>query len=179
MLIHAYTPQWQKDFERLKQALQMPFADLPVVIEHVGSTAVPGLAAKPIIDIDIVYSVEILFGEIKNRLAQLGYYHNGDQGIKGREAFKRLPDISKHTILDTIRHHLYVCREDGIELHRHLLFRDYLRNHPESRKQYEQIKTGIAIQANQDKTVYAEIKEQEARAFIDGVIDKARKGRGI
>ncbi|MBN8782437.1 MAG: GrpB family protein [Terrimonas ferruginea] len=84
-----------------------------------------------------------------------------------------------HETFDAITHHLYVCREDGIELHRHLLFRDYLRNHPESRKQYEQIKTGIAIQANQDKTVYAEIKEETARAFIDGVIEKARKDRGI
>jgi len=92
MLIHAYTPQWQMNFERLKQVLQIPFAGLPVVIEHVGSTAVPGLAAKPIIDIDIVYSAEISFEEIKNRLVQLGYYHNGDQGITGREAFRRSPD---------------------------------------------------------------------------------------
>jgi len=177
MLIHAYTPQWQTNFEKLKQVLQQPFAGCPVVIEHVGSTSVPGLAAKPIIDIDIVYPVDISFDQIKNGLAQLGYYHNGDQGIAGREAFRRSPDIVKHSTLDAISHHLYVCREDSVELQRHLLFRDYLRQDPESRKQYEEIKTGIAIQANQDKIAYAEIKEQTARAFIDGILAKARKER--
>lgn len=101
MLIHAYTARWQMDFERLKQVWQKLFVELSVVIEHVGSTAVPGLAAKPIIDIDIVYRVETSFEEIKNGLAQLGYYHNGDQGITGREVFKRLPDMIAHETLDS------------------------------------------------------------------------------
>lgn len=179
MLIHAYSPQWQIDFERLKQVLQKPFAGLPVVIEHVGSTAVPGLASKPIIDIDIVYSVETSFEEIKNGLAQLDYYHNGDQGITGREVFKRLPDGVAHETLDAIKHHLYVCRDDSVQLQRHLLFRDYLRKNAESRKQYEEIKSAAAIQARQDKTAYAGIKEEMARSFIDNIIEKAANGRGI
>lgn len=72
-----------------------------------------------------------------------------------------------------------VCREDGIELHRHLLFRDYLRKDTESRKQYEAIKSAAAIQAHQDKTACAEIKEEMASCFIDDVIDKELKERDI
>lgn len=84
-----------------------------------------------------------------------------------------------HETLDSIIHHLYVCGEDGIELHRHLLFRDYLRKDTESRKQYEAIKSAAAIQAHQDKTAYAGIKEEMASCFIDSIIEKAANGRGI
>lgn len=84
-----------------------------------------------------------------------------------------------HETLDSMKHHLYVCRDDSVQLQRHLLFRDYLRKDTESRKQYEAIKSAAAIQAHQDKTAYAEIKEEMARSFIDNIIQKAANGRGI
>ncbi|MEL7159615.1 MAG: GrpB family protein, partial [Bacteroidota bacterium] len=89
MLIQDYRAYWPIDFARLSEVLTAALAGTNHHIEHVGSTAVPGLAAKPIIDLDVVYYAPEAFGEIKDSLEQLGYYHNGDQGIPGREVFKR------------------------------------------------------------------------------------------
>ena len=87
MLIHEYSPGWEENFQNIKAILVDALSGLRIGIEHVGSTAIPGLAAKPIIDIDIVFNAPIDFGPVKERLAGLGYFHNGDQGIPGREAF--------------------------------------------------------------------------------------------
>jgi GrpB-like predicted nucleotidyltransferase (UPF0157 family) len=146
-----------------------------VDIEHIGSTSVPHLAAKPIIDIDIVYGKEIPFEEIKSSLEKLGYYHNGNQDIEDREIFKRFPSTKKHTVLDLIRHHLYVCPAHSQELKRHLLLRDYLRNNNIEREEYEKIKYRIAEMANQNKKEYARLKEVSAREFIDAIIKKANE----
>ena len=106
MLIQEYNSQWPADFQRIKTILSDALTGIPVSIEHIGSTAVPGLAAKPIIDIDIVLEDRNDFESIKERLAQIGYYHNGDQGIADREVFKRTGALTLHNVLDRIAHHL-------------------------------------------------------------------------
>src|SRR5256885_17161596 len=89
VIIMPYDSQWPVVFESLKQVYQSMMNDIVIAIEHVGSTAVPGLASKPIIDIDLVIpSREQLFEAIL-RLAALGYHHQGDLGVPGREAFSR------------------------------------------------------------------------------------------
>jgi GrpB-like predicted nucleotidyltransferase (UPF0157 family) len=147
---------------------------ISVDIEHVGSTSVPGLAAKPIIDIDIVFKDAGEFGQIKAQLEQIGYYHNGDQGIPGREAFKRKQGVERDALLDRIRHHLYVCPVESEELHRHLAFRDHLRRNPGSCRQYEALKLAIAAEAGQDRKLYAEMKQVKAAAFIHACIERAK-----
>ncbi|RZK70281.1 MAG: GrpB family protein [Pedobacter sp.] len=142
---------------------------LCISIEHVGSTAVPALAAKPIIDIDIIYNEVSDFEQIKKSLEAIGYDHNGDQGIVGREVFKRTGQ-QKDAVLDRITHHLYACQYNCPELHRHLLFRDYLRKNKEARNYYQQLKYEIAEEANQDKKVYASLKELKANSFINYII---------
>ncbi len=124
IVVVDYDPAWPALFAALRAPVAAALGVLTVAVEHVGSTAVPGLAAKPVIDLDVaIPSVSALDAAIE-RLAALGYVHKGDQGIPGRAAF----DWPPHTR----RHHLYVCTHDSAEYRRHLLFRDYLRAHPDS-----------------------------------------------
>ena len=142
-------------------------------IEHVGSTSVPKLDSKPIIDIDIIYSKQLDFEKIKLGLLNLGYYHNGNQGIEDRDVFKRNGKFPKE-ILDTIKHHLYVCPIDSKALQRHILSRNFLRKNDWARVEYQQMKYELAKKANQDKKVYAILKELHANDFIDSIIEEEK-----
>lgn len=124
-----------------------------ISIEHVGSTSVKGLYAKPIIDIDIVIESEN-FPEVKNKLYNIGYEHVGDLGITGREAFKY---NDKEELME---HHLYVCPKESPELKRHLALRDYLRTHEAERNEYSQIKLEMAEKYPHDIDNYLLGKQQ-------------------
>jgi GrpB-like predicted nucleotidyltransferase (UPF0157 family) len=174
MLIQIYKESWVADFNAISKILSETMMNLQVLIKHIGSTSVPDLAAKPIIDIDIVFGESTGFDEIKIELENIGYFHNGNQGITNREVFKR-DKTANHQILDFIAHHLYVCPTDSEELQRHILFRDYLRANADARIEYQTLKYEIAAEANQDKKKYAELKEIKAKEFIDRVIAKAVK----
>jgi len=173
MLIQEYRESWIEDFKTIKSVINDALMNLNISIEHIGSTAVPKLAAKPIIDIDIVYRNDVHFEAVKKSLEKIGYYHNGNQGIANREVFKRKNGWSKHQILDTITHHLYVCSVDSEELRRHILFRNYLIANEFARIEYQQLKYEIAAASNQDKKQYAALKEVKARAFINDILTKA------
>ena len=177
MLIQPYNPQWAEDYQLLKSVLDKVLNGLDYQIEHVGSTAVPGLAAKAIIDIDIIDQQPPQFYKIKEALLGIGYYHNGDQGIPMREVFKRNGQ-SDHRILDHIRHHLYVCPRESPALERHLLSRDHLRKHERARVKYQEMKYELAEQAKQDKKRYAALKEEKVNAFIDSIVKKEKDDLG-
>ncbi|MBQ3864264.1 MAG: GrpB family protein [Clostridia bacterium] len=137
ILVLPYDREWKQNFLAIQKELSCALGDLAVSIEHVGSTSVEGLAAKPIIDIDVVVKPGDVAPAIK-ALATIGYRHEGNLGIDGREAFdyegkKLLPD-----------HHMYVCPQDSPELKRHLAFRDYLRKHPEAVTEYGKVKLEAA-----------------------------------
>jgi len=170
MLIKKYTADWIRDFELLRLEIAKGLGGVEYQIEHVGSTAVPKLASKAIIDIDIVYEKDTEFEAIKTRLINLGYFHNGDQGIPQREVFKRISS-SNHKILDGIKHHLYVCPASSNELKRHILFRDFLRANDGARIEYEANKYELANQAKQDKKLYAELKEVHLEDFINSIVE--------
>ncbi|WP_106793450.1 GrpB family protein [Aquimarina sp. Aq78] len=173
MLIQNYQSDWTQNFNSIREVIKEALWDTEITIEHVGSTAVKNLAAKPIIDIDIIYDKNVSFETIKEGLKKLGYYHNGDQGIKEREAFKRENSNKKHKVLDFITHHLYVCPLHSKELQRHILFRDYLIKNTDEREAYQKIKLEIAKKANQDQKVYAKLKETMAKEFIESILEKA------
>lgn len=170
MLIVKYNPEWITHFEKIKEKLWNVLNSTNVGIEHVGSTSVSNLDAKPIIDIDIIYHQNSDFQDIKKNLESLEYFHNGNQGIEGREVFKR-NGIGKDDVLDKITHHLYVCQHDCWELQRHILFRDYLRKHEIARNFYQNLKYQIAEETNQDKKLYANMKQMSVNSFIDYVIE--------
>ncbi len=137
IVILPYDEKWKQAFLDIKSELAAELGTLALSIEHVGSTSVPGLAAKPIIDIDVVVRKADLESAIK-ALATIGYEHEGNGGIEGREMFKY---SGKEHLMD---HHLYVCPEDSRELKRHVLFRDYLLSHPDAVQAYSQIKKEAA-----------------------------------
>ncbi len=171
MLIEKYTSDWIINFTDLKRALELGLKGIEYQIEHIGSTAVPNLDSKPIIDIDIIYHSESDFEMIKSGLIKIGYYHNGNQGIEKREVFKR-DGKSNYGFLDTITHHLYVCLKNSKALERHILFRDFLKKNDWARLEYQDIKYELAIKANQNKKRYAELKELIVNDFIDKIIAK-------
>ncbi|MGT2754965.1 GrpB family protein [Streptococcus ovis] len=144
VIVLPYQSSWKEDFLQLKQMIDALVGPWILSIEHVGSTAVEGLSAKPIIDIDVVMSDEAALGQIVQKLAEVGYQHEGNLGIEGREAFRYEPRT------DWPLHHLYVCSPDSQELHRHLTFRNYLRMHPEAVKEYSLVKERAATQFPSD-----------------------------
>lgn len=134
-----YDPEWAKEFEKIKNEIIPVISDDIISIEHVGSTSVAGLWAKPIIDIDIVIDDGKLPVIIK-KLAEIGYCHRGDLGIIGREAFGYNEKEKAHLM----KHHLYVCHKDNAELKQHLALRDFLRKNAEYCEKYSNIKIEMA-----------------------------------
>lgn len=139
VIVEDYNPQWEQEFIKIKKEIESCLGPLALSIEHVGSTSVKGLAAKPIIDLDVVINDQSLLNDVIQRLGSIGYIYEGNLGIEGREAFKYK---SKPHLMT---HHLYVCPKDSKELYRHITFRNYLRNHPEARKAYSKIKKEAAL----------------------------------
>ncbi len=176
MLIEKYSPNWPHFFNDIKREIENALYGIEYNIEHIGSTSVPYLDAKPIIDIDIIYSTQADFLRIKAGLEKAGYYHNGDQGIKDREVFKR-DGQSVNEILDSVKHHLYVCPVNSQALERHLLSRDYLKKNNWARLEYQQMKYELAEKANQNRKRYAELKELKINSFIDRIIALEKANR--
>ena len=147
-----YDEGWKSAFEAIRQELEQVLEDLILGIEHVGSTSVEGLSAKPCIDIDVIILDYSVFEAVVWRLKTIGYIHEGDLGIRDREAFcyTDKPHLMKH--------HLYVCPRDSEELHRHLTFRDFLRSNPEAARKYGQVKETAARLFPEDIEKYMEYK---------------------
>jgi GrpB-like predicted nucleotidyltransferase (UPF0157 family) len=169
MVLEKYTSSWVKAFTSIKREIDNGLEGLVYTIEHVGSTAVPNLDAKPIIDVDIIYSNAVDFEKLKMGLLKIGYYHNGNQGIEDREVFKRNGNLTNE-ILDAIKHHLYVCSVYSKALERHILSRNFLRKNDWARLKYQQMKYELAETANQDRKIYATLKEHYINDFIDSII---------
>lgn len=173
MVVVEYVKEWPQDFLKIKTELQKAITVMSN-IQHVGSTSIPGMKAKPIIDIDVGLENWEDFENVKSKLATIGYEYEGDRGIKGREAFCR--DVKVHNeILDGIDHHLYVCSVDNEEYKRHILFRDYLRSHDEAHNRYNQIKEEILAKVGpENRAGYVQMKEENYRDFFEDVISKAQ-----
>jgi GrpB-like predicted nucleotidyltransferase (UPF0157 family) len=158
VVIVDYDPSWAATFQQLRDRLAATLGQLAVAIEHVGSTAVPGLAAKPIIDLDVVIADRADLLKVIERLRPLGYLREGDLGVAGREAFT--------TPVGTPPHHLYVCAIGTPSLDRHLALRDALRADPAAAAAYGDLKRTLAVRLGDDRAGYTEAKS----AFIDQIL---------
>ncbi len=174
MLLKKYSSGWINNFTDLKREIEIALKGITHTTEHVGSTSVPNLDSKPIIDIDIIYSTQQDFEKIKLGLEKTGYFHNGNQGIEDRDVFKRNGTLTNE-ILDTVKHHLYVCPIDSKALERHILSRNYLRKNDWARIKYQQMKYELAEKSNQDKKIYACLKELHVNDFIDSIIEEEKR----
>ena len=161
VVIVEYSPDWARQFEQIRTVLLAALGGLALAVEHVGSTAVPGLAAKPIIDIDVVIAHPDDIDAVELALAAIGYAYSGEQGIAGRHAFKQPPNLP--------RHHCYVCAADSAELLRHMTFRDALRQDPRLAEQYSALKQELAATFRDDRLGYSEAKT----AFVEAVLGRS------
>src|SRR5438067_11437746 len=141
-----YDPAWPELFvaeaARIRGALAMA---MPIALEHVGSTAVPGLAAKPVLDILGGYPLASDVRQYVEALCAAGYVHRGEQGIPGREFFRRG---------DPRCYHLHLARAGGAFWCEHLAFRDYLRAHAGVRDDYAELKRELAERFPRDREAY-------------------------
>ena len=142
IVVVDYDSSWPEEFERLRSRIWPVVSDVALSVEHVGSTAVPGLAAKPVIDVSVVVRTASDVPLAIERLASLGYAHRARLGIEGREAFDSPPGSAAH--------HLYLCPRDSPGLANHLAVRDHLRTHPEAAKEYGELKKRLAGQFPHD-----------------------------
>ncbi len=138
--------------------------DVAIGVDHVGSTSVPGLAAKPIIDVDIVVATEGDVAIVIERLDGIGYRWRGDLGVLGREAFA----APSHVDLPT--HHLYVVVKDNRAHMDHWLLRDLLRSDRQARDGYSALKRQNVELAQGDMDVYLARKA----GFVAGLLKRAR-----
>lgn len=144
-------PAWPEWFRQVEAYVAPAIGDLGT-IEHVGSTSVPGLAAKPIVDVDIVLGSPDDVPEAMRRLRTIGYFWRGDLGIEGRQAFRLTTDPGLP------RHHLYVVVA-GTKPHLdHVRFRDHLRADPEAARRYGDLKKANAGVAGGDIRAYGAAK---------------------
>ena len=162
-------PQWPEWFERLRAYLWPAVDQIALRIDHVGSTSVPGLAAKPIIDMDIVVADDSEVRPVIEALRPLGYAWVGDLGVEGRQAF----ETSGHPELPP--HHLYLVVENNKAHLDHVLLRDFLRTDAEACRRYAELKRANARLAQGDMDVYVAAKAR----FVADLLSRARAERGL
>ena len=168
IIVVDYDPEWAEEFKRFKEIYSETISELKFDIQHVGSTSVKGLAAKPIIDIDIIVESDNDKPEIIKKLERLGYKHMGDLGIKGREAFKpndeNAPYNTKYE--NWMEHHLYLIEKNNVNLINHLKLREYLRKNPNAVKAYGNLKKELATRYKHDIDSYIENKTALITSFL-------------
>ena len=164
VVLAAYDPSWPEIFAGEAWAIRQALGTALVGIEHVGSTSVPGLASKPIIDIVVsVTSLEAGTARVP-ALAALGYDCRGENGIPGRLFFRKGLVEFKRT------HHLHLVEAGHEQWASMLLFRDYLRSHPGATRRYEELKRALAEKFRDNRAAYTKGKAD----FVQAVLVKAR-----
>jgi GrpB-like predicted nucleotidyltransferase (UPF0157 family) len=153
-----YDQSWPEEFEMLKARALAALGELALRVEHVGSTAVPGLAAKPVVDLYVVIDRADSLPAAISRVEKIGYVHEGELGVPGRAGFAWPPGER--------RHHLYLCDPDHAGLDDLVCFRDHLRRHPGDAARYAELKRKLALEHRDDRDAYADGK----RAFIDQLL---------
>lgn len=141
-----YSEQWPVRFAHVASALRTALEGVPVLaVEHVGSTSVPGLAAKPVLDVDVIVERDHVPSAIE-ALTRVGYVHRGDLGVTGREALAA-PD-------DDPRRNVYVCLADTLHVRNHLAVRAVLRRRDDLRDEYAAVKVALAARPGMDIDTY-------------------------
>lgn len=157
VIVTKYQKLWQAQFQLVVRFLLPIITPHFLTIEHVGSTAVVGLQAKPVIDCDIIVR-EDQFAAIETALTKAGFTNRGDLGIVKRIAFSG-PDLG-------FRYHLYVCYEDAPNLREHILLREYLRMHPGAKKRYGELKEKLALMYPTDINSYLDGKASMIQHYL-------------
>lgn len=154
VVVEEYNPAWAQQFQELKGGLEAILQGVEYVsIEHVGSTSVPGLAAKPILDIDIVIKTPAHLEAVRQALVEKGKYaYMGEWGVPDRHAFRNDKEVP--------RRNLYVCPQGSQNLRNHIMVRDICRRDPTIRDAYGRKKVELAQQEWSSLDEYCEAKNE-------------------
>jgi GrpB-like predicted nucleotidyltransferase (UPF0157 family) len=161
-LVEKYNTKWSLWFEEIKAFLGERVSKACLRIEHIGSTAIPGMIAKPIIDLILVIEPE-RWEDIKALLEGLGYYYRGNLGIADRDVFR----LTDESILPL--HHLYICPKHSQALKEEVAFCNYMRTHKKDRERLNAFKWELAEKFNNDRQAYMDGKD----AMIKEITKKA------
>lgn len=164
IVISEYNPQWLRMFEEERARIVAALYEISAQVEHMGSTSVPGLAAKPIIDIMVIVENEHDAIRAITPLVLLDYECRGEMEIPGRLYFRRGMPRS---------HQIHLYPSGHVEIERHLLFRDYLRTHSDTAQEYAKLKYLLAGQYRNDRLGYTDAKTQ----FVCSIEQRARAER--
>lgn len=162
IVVQRHQANWRADFEREQADIERALDSIVIAVHHIGSTAVPGLVAKPVIDILLEVSSLPGLDAQESRLEQLGYEIMGEFGIPRRRYFRKGSDARTH--------HIHAFRRGDAHVLRHLAFRDYLMAHPEISESYGKLKLMLANECAYDNDGYCAgkddfVKFHEAKAL--------------
>lgn len=161
--LEPYDPRWPVEFARESARVASVLGDVLFAIHHIGSTAIPGIRAKPIIDIlAVVSDVSALDGRVE-KMESLGYEAMGEFGMVGRRYFRKDDAAGNRT------HQIHAFQLGSPQIHRHLAFRDFMRAHPDCAERYDTLKRRLAELHPSDVSGYTDgkdefIAEMDARA---------------
>ena len=161
--VEPYNKNWKDKFKKEKHKLKNIFNDIICEIHHIGSTAIPGIKAKPTIDIMVVVEDINKADKYNDSMQALGYEPKGEFGIKNRRFFQK--GGTNRT------HHVHIFQKGDKEIKRHLNFRDYMRAHPKQAQKYSRLKETLADKYSHDIKKYIEGKND----FIAEIDNKAAK----
>lgn len=150
VVIESYNEDWPAMFAELGFMMRSALGGTAVRIDHIGSTSVPGLDAKPILDVQISVSSFEPFGSIREPLEAIGFLYRADNPDLTKRYFRERPGQP--------RIHIHVRREGSWSQQFALLFRDYLRVHPDAREQYAELKRRLAKRYGADRQGYVDAK---------------------
>jgi len=161
VILSEYDVNWPLEFENEKKSIQNTLTENEIRIEHIGSTSVENLCAKPIIDILIGIKHFDEGHKFASLLEATGYAYKGENGIPGRHFFVKGNPRT---------HHLHMVEMNSVFFRDHLLFRDYLRENPEKKDQYAELKRSMAVKYFDDREKYTDSKAE----FIQNILQKAK-----
>jgi GrpB-like predicted nucleotidyltransferase (UPF0157 family) len=161
VVVRDYDPRWPTEFDAAKAELEAVTHHLVDRIEHVGSTAVPGLAAKPVIDIAVAVRGGVTFSDLRSRLEGAGYEYRGDLGDDGGLIFAKGSESHR-------THYLHVVDAGSPQWRSYLIFREALRHDRSLRERYARLKKDLAARFPHDRESYVKGKHSFIRTTIAG-----------
>ncbi len=156
----AHNPKWAEYFRREKEILLQIMGPKLLDVRHIGSTSIPAMPAKPIVDILAAVKALSDVEPVREDLISVGYQDKGDGDVPGRRYFVKGAE-------DRRTHHLNLCEMNSLFWTSHLAFRDYLERHPDAAKQYAALKRALAAKFPDDRPAYTTGKEEFVRSILN------------
>lgn len=161
----AHNPKWAECFSEEKELLSKTLGEKILDLRHIGSTSIPGILAKPILDILAAVKTLADVEAFTQDLNKVGYEDKGDGGVLGRRFFVRGGEAKR-------THHLNFCEMNSFFWESHLAFRGYLRRHSDAAKEYSALKRGLADRFPNDRGAYTTGKGEFIRSILNRVMNE-------